>query len=85
LLEYYDPVGMVKAPTWMPEMAKQSPKRSPSIIVRGDGDQAYIIGKDFKELYNLNGKMEMISILSLLIKVKGSLPEINLNIMRYGF
>ncbi len=44
LLEYYDPVGVVKAPTWMPQVVKGSPKRSPSIKVRVKGDQAYIIG-----------------------------------------
>lgn len=44
LLEYYDPIGVVKAPTWMPQVVKGSPKRSPSIKVRVKGDQAYIIG-----------------------------------------
>lgn len=45
LLEYYDPLGLVKAPTWMPQVVKRSPKRSPSIKVRVEGDQAYIIGR----------------------------------------
>jgi inner membrane protein len=56
LLEYYDPVGVVKAPTWMPEMVKRSPKRSPSIKVRVERDQACILDQDLKDLYNLNGE-----------------------------
>ena len=43
LFEYYDPVAVVKAPAWMPQMAKQSPKRSHPLKVRVEGDQAYII------------------------------------------
>lgn len=43
LLEYYDPVSVVKSPAWMPEIAKQIFKQSPSIKVRVEGDQAYIV------------------------------------------
>lgn len=56
LLEYYDPIGVVKAPTWMPETVERSPKRSPFIKVRVEGGQAYIISQDHQDLYNLNGK-----------------------------
>jgi inner membrane protein len=55
LIEYYDPVGragMVKAPLWMREMVK----RSSSLRVRVEGDQAYIIGQDLKNLYDLNSE-----------------------------
>ncbi|HSD57509.1 MAG TPA: metal-dependent hydrolase [Methanotrichaceae archaeon] len=54
-LEYYDPVGragMVNAPIWMRERVKQSS----SMKVRVEGDQAYVIGQDLKDLYNLNGE-----------------------------
>ncbi len=58
--EYYDPVskaGMGKDPIWMREMVKLSPvKRSPPLKVRVEGDQAYIIGHDLRDLYNLNGE-----------------------------
>lgn len=54
LLEYYDPLGVVKAPNWMPETVERSPKRSPSIKVRVEGNQAYIISQDHQDLYNLN-------------------------------
>lgn len=52
LLEYYDPVSVVKAPAWMPQVVK----RSPYIKVRVEGDQAYIISQGLKDLYNLNGE-----------------------------
>jgi inner membrane protein len=55
VVEYYDPVGragMVKAPIWMREMVK----RSSSLKVKVEGDQAHIIGRDLKDLYNLNGE-----------------------------
>jgi hypothetical protein len=55
LIEYYDPVGragMVKAPLWMREMVK----RSSSLRVQVEGDQAHIIGQDLKNLYVLNSE-----------------------------
>ena len=54
IFEYYDPVGragMVNAPIWMREKFK----RSSTLKVEVEGDQAHIIGKDLKDFYNLNG------------------------------
>ena len=55
LIEYYDPVGragLVKAPLWMRDMVK----RSSSLRARVEGDHAYIIGQDLKNLYDLNSE-----------------------------
>lgn len=60
IIEYYDPVGragMVKAPVWMRERFKQSS----CLKVRVDCDQAYIIGKDFADLYGSNDLHRMLA------------------------
>jgi len=44
--------GLVKAPLWMRDMVK----RSSSLRARVEGDHAYIIGKDLKNLYDLNSE-----------------------------